>query len=195
VHDDATLPVSEVARQFGADMDLIIGTNVFEQFLTTIDSTRGRLLMSGYDDATACAVHQSMLRGAAVQVEFGRLGSHTMIATGRIGDRPLRYFIDSGLAVFPERHRQAGMLVGASTIRSWGMPAPAVPGFLEIKESVQLGNAAQPGLLAYVVPDSTWRSFGDWSGIDVTVLLSQAFFAHYAWTIDFPRRQYTLRAH
>jgi hypothetical protein len=193
VHDDATLPVSEVARQFGADMDLIIGTNVFEQFLTTIDSPRGRLLMSGYDDATACAVHQSMLRGTAVQVEFGRLGSHTMIAAGRVGERPVRYFIDSGLAVFPERHRQAGMLVGASTVRSWGMPVPTAPGFLEIEESVQLGGATQPGLLAYVVPDSTWRSFGDWNGIDVTVLLSQAFFTHYAWTIDFPRRMYTLR--
>jgi hypothetical protein len=64
---------------------------------------------------------------------------------------------------------------------------------MEIEESVQLGGATQPGLLAYVVPDSTWRSFGDWNGIDVTVLLSQAFFTHYAWTIDFPRRMYTLR--
>ena len=47
-------------------------------------------------------------------------------------------------------------------------------------------------MTAVVVPDRTWRAFGEWSGIRVEALLSHAFLKHYAWTIDFDRRVYLL---
>ena len=38
VHADDTFPVAVVASAFGVEMGAIIGTNVFRQFLTTIDA-------------------------------------------------------------------------------------------------------------------------------------------------------------
>jgi hypothetical protein len=47
---------------------------------------------------------------------------------------------------------------------------------------------------AFVVTDRTWRQFGDGSGLDVTALLSHAYFKQYAWTLDFDRQVYMLHA-
>ena len=193
VHADDTFPIGLVASAFGVEMGPIIGTNVFRQFLTTIDAPERRLLISQRGDAAARAAHLARLSGPANEVPFALLGEHLMIARGRIGeDRDLNFFIDSGLAFFRSDQGQAGLLLSASTLQACGIPAPSAGRFAEIPGPVALGPVRQHGMTAVVVPDRTWRAFGEWSGIRVEALLSHAFLKHYAWTIDFDRRVYLL---
>ena len=72
------------------------------------------------------------------------------------------------------------------------MRRPPRDRFAPLDEAVALGSAEQRGLTAFVVADRTWRQFGDWSGIEVTALLSHAYFKHYAWTLDFDRQTHLL---
>ena len=191
VHADDTFPVGAVASAFGVEMGPVIGTNVFRQFLTTIDAPQKRLLLSRRGDATARAAHVDRLSGHAHEAPFALLGEHYMIARGRVGDaRDLNVFVDSGLAFFRSDQGQAGLLVSTSTLEAWGIPAPPEGCFAEIPGPVGLGPLRQQGMTAVAVPDRTWRGFGDWSGIRVEALLSHAFLKHYAWTIDFDRRVY-----
>jgi hypothetical protein len=194
VHADAAVPIAAIARAFGVDMGPIIGTNVFRQFLTTIDAPGNRLILCRRGDPAASAEHLARLSGSPDEVPFAVLGEHYMIARGRIGtDRDLSFFIDSGLAIFTTDQGQAAMLVSRGTLEAWGLPQPASGRFAEIPQSIALGSVAQNGTTAFVVPDRTWRAFGDWSGIRVDALLSHAFLKKYAWTIDFDRRVYAFR--
>jgi hypothetical protein len=195
VHADDTLPVGAVARAFGVEMGAIIGTNVLQEFLSTIDAPGKRLILSARVDAAARAEHFARLSGHAVEVPFALLGEHLMIARGRLGEtHDLNVFVDSGLAVFRTDQGQAGLLVSTSTLGEWGVPAPAAGHFAAIPQSIALGPLRQDGMTAVVVSDRTWREFGDWSGIRVEALLSHAFLKRYAWTIDFERRVFLFHA-
>ena len=179
VHADDTFPAGAVASAFGVEMGPIIGTNVFRQFLTTIDAPQKRLLLSRRGDSTARAAHvdrlQGRLPGRVHEVPFALLGEHFMIARGRVGDaRDVNVFVDSGLAFFRSDQGQAGLLVSTSTLEAWGIPAPPEGCFAEIPGPVALGALRQQGMTAVAVPDRMWRDFGDWSGIRVEALLSHA---------------------
>ncbi len=191
VHADDTFPIAVVAGAFGVEMGPIIGTNVFHQFLTTIDAPGRRLILSKRGDPTARAGHIARLSGHAEEVPFALLKEHFMIARGRVGEgHDLNFFIDSGLAAFRTDQGQAGLIVSTSTLEAWGIPAPSAGRFAEIPRSIALGRLRQDGMTAVAVPDRTWRDFGDWSGIRVEALLSHAFLKNYAWTIDFDRHVY-----
>ena len=191
VHADDTFPVAVVASAFGAEMGAIIGTNVFQQFLTTIDAPRKRLILSERGDPAARAAHVARLSGDAHEAPFALLGEHFMIARGRLGERrDLNLFVDSGLAFFSTDQGQAGLLASTSTLESWGIPAPPAGHFAGIPGPIALGALRQHGLTAVAVPDRVWRDFGDWHGMRVEALLSHAFLKSYAWTIDFDRHVY-----
>jgi hypothetical protein len=194
VHSDEAMPVRTVADAFNAEMNLVIGTCLLERFLSTIDSPGRRLVLSRRGNLSARSDHMARLDGRAYEVPFALLGSHLMIARGTIGtDRRVSFFIDSGLAVFRQDQGQAALLLRDLTVREWGIESPKADEFAEIRAPVALGAAAQLGLKAYVVPERTWRAFGDWSGMNVAALLSHAFFRHYRWTIDFDRHVFTLQ--
>ncbi len=191
VHADDTFPIGSVPAAFGVEMGPIIGTNIFQQFLTTIDAPQHRLILSERGNPAAGAAHIARLSGPAHEVPFALLGEHHMIARGRLGEgHDLNLFIDSGLAAFRTDQGQAGLLVSARTLEAWGIPAPAAGRFAEIPGPIALGPLRQEGMTAVAVPDRVWRDFGDWSGIRVEALLSYAFLKNYAWTIDFDRRVY-----
>jgi hypothetical protein len=192
VHADDTLPVETIGRVFGAKIDLIIGTNLFARFLTTIDVPGRRLVLSGRGDARARIAHLACLSGRVHRVPFIVLGSHLMIAPGRVGDRPMNFFIDSGLAAFNHEQGQAGLLLPRRTLESWSVRQPPGGRFAEIPWSVALGSAERCGLTAFVVGDGTWRRLADWSHLDVTALLSHAYFKRYTWTLDFDSQIYWL---
>lgn len=194
VHPDDTFPLDDVARAFGVEMGPIVGTNVLQQFLTTIDAPEKRLILSRRGDPAADAEHLARLSGPAAETPFALLGELSMIARGRVGDHDLSFFIDSGLAAFRSDQGQAGLLTSISTLKRWGIPAPSNGRFAEIPWPTALGPLRQDGLTAVAVPDRTWRGFGDWSGICVEALLSHAFLKHYRWTIDADRHVYTFHA-
>jgi hypothetical protein len=189
VHADGTLPIDTVAKAFGADVGLLIGTGVFERFLTTIDAPGGRLVLSRRGDAAQLA----RWTGRAHDVPFLLLGSHIMVARGRVGERPVNFFVDSGLAVFNHEQGQAGLLLPRRTLEAWNLRAPSGHAFAAIPSPVGVGSAVRERLTAFVVSNRTWRQFGTWNGLDVTALLSHAFLKHFAWTLDFDRQVYWLR--
>ena len=80
VHADDTFPVAVVASAFGAEMGAIIGTNVFRQFLTTIDAPQKRLVLSERGDPAARAAHIARLSGHAHEVAV-------CVAGGTLHDR------------------------------------------------------------------------------------------------------------
>ena len=64
VHANHTLPVAAVGSAFGAKVDLIIGTNVLAQFLTTIDAPGQRLVLSPRrDEGHATPISSACLGG------------------------------------------------------------------------------------------------------------------------------------
>jgi hypothetical protein len=192
VHADTTFPIGAVATAFGVEMGPIIGTNVFHQFLTTIDAPGRRLVLSQRGDPAARAEHTARFSWHAEETPFTLLGEHFMIAKGRVGqDRDVNFFIDSGLAAVRTDQGQAGLIVSTSTLDAWGIPPPPAGRFAEMPWSLALGPLRQEGLTAVAVPDGVWRDFGDWSGIRVEALLSHACLKQYAWTIDFDRHVYT----
>lgn len=94
VHTDATFRSGVVQSAFGVEMGPIIGTNVFQQFLTTIDSPGRRLILSKRDDPAARAAHLARLSGGAEEVPFALQAEHFMIARGRVGDeRDVNFFV------------------------------------------------------------------------------------------------------
>ena len=44
---------------------------------------------------------------------------------------------------------------------------------------IALGSAERRGVTAFIVTNRMWRQFGDWSHLDVTALLSHAYFKAY----------------
>lgn len=192
VHADRVLPMATIGSAFGARADLIIGTNLFARFLTTIDAPGRRLVLSPRGDERARRDHLAGLTGRAHRVPFMLLGSHLMIARGRAGDRPINFFVDSGLAVVNAEQGQAGLLLSRSVLESWTLRPPRGNRFAEIPWPIALGSAERDGMTAFVVTDRTWRRFGDWSHVDVTALLSHAYFKAYAWTLDFEEQVYWL---
>ena len=110
VHADETFRVDAVASAFGVEIGPIIGTNVFQQFFTTIDAPERRLIISQRGDPAARAAHIARLSGPARETPFALLGEHFMISRGRVCEDHDVNFIDSGLAFFRSDQGQAGLM-------------------------------------------------------------------------------------
>ncbi len=190
VHEGA-LPTGPIAEAFGVELGPIIGTNVLERFLTTVDAPGQRLLLSRRGDPEARTAHLARLGAAQHEAPFALWSDHLMIARGRVGGlTDANLFVDSGLVAFTAEQGQAALLASRGTLSSWGLALPADGRFAELPGSLAIGPAARDGLAAYPIPDATWRDFGDWGGIRVDALVSWGFLRHFSWTIDFDRRHY-----
>jgi hypothetical protein len=164
-----------------------------EQFLATIDAPRNRVILSARGEVEARAKHRALLpSGEVVEARFGRLGSHLMIAPGRLHERATAFFVDSGLAAVRDDQGQASLLISSPMLEQLGIVRPRDGRVAELPGSVWLGGAEQSRLTAYPVPARTWREFGDWSGVRVEALLSHGFLKNYAWTLDFEHRRFWL---
>lgn len=193
VHEGA-LPAQAVAAVFGTELGPIIGSNILRRFLATVDGPHRRLLLSPRGVAAARTCHLARLPVAAETVEFGWWGEHMMIARGSVGDRGVPLLVDSGLvAVHPEQG-QAAVLASRRGLASWGVARPPEGRFAELPGRLGLGSATRASMTALPVSERTWRSMGDWGGIDVAGLISWGFLRHFTWTIDVDRHRYLLAA-
>lgn len=172
------VPVAAAPTLVGAQDVVIIGTNVLQRFLATIDAPGGRLVLAP--------------RGTeppeGKRVPFSVWGDHFMFARGGFGDRTdLNYFIDSGLVYVIDK-RQASLYTTARHYRRWGVPRPA-PHFTT-RGPIRLGELSQEDHLVATTPDKhvPWSDFG---GVRIDGLLSWGFLSAYAWTLDFDRHEYT----
>ena len=190
VHEGA-LPAGPIAAAFGVELGPIIGTNVLQRFLTTVDAPDRRLLLSRRGDGDARSEHLAYLGGAQHEVPFALWSDHMMIVRGRIGDGVnTNFFVDSGLVAITEDQGQAALLASRRTLESWGVAQPEDGRFADLPGALAMGAASRDGMTAYVVTDAMWRDFGDWGGIRVHALLSWGFLRQFSWTIDFDCRRY-----
>ncbi|MEO3809410.1 retropepsin-like aspartic protease [Sphaerisporangium sp. B11E5] len=202
---DATLtdvPVEAMPTLRGGQDLVIIGTNVLQRFLSTVDHPGGRLLLSPRRSPGHAAAHLALLGGRepVARVPFLLWADHYMIARGGFGARrDLNFFIDSGLVYVIDAEdgtppRQACLYTTAAHYRSWGVPraTTARPHFLP-GVPVHLGPLTMDDPFVATTPGRRppWSSFG---GIRVHGLLSHAFLSRYTWTLDFDRHEYAFRA-
>ncbi|MDH2430399.1 retropepsin-like aspartic protease [Sphaerisporangium sp. TRM90804] len=183
------------------DQDLvIIGTNVLQRFLATVDHPGDRLILSKRRDPRHTADHLALLDGRRelARIPFYLWGDHYMFARGGFGPRrDLNFFIDSGLVYVGQEDgsppRQACLYTTARHYRSWGVPRDraARPHFT-LQAPVHLGPLRQDDQFAATTPTRRvpWSSFG---GVRIDALLSHSFLNEYAWTLDFDHHEYTFR--
>ncbi|MFD0416705.1 aspartyl protease family protein [Streptomyces sp. NPDC127108] len=181
------IPVDILPTLTGPQDIVIMGTNLLQRFLPTIDTPAGHLLLTPRG-------HHAPPGGT--RVPFNLRADHYMFARGGFGPRrDLTFFIDSGLVhLLEDEHgtpRQAAVLATRSQYRSWGIPrADLHTTHLKTATPLRLGPLEQPNHLLAIAPTRTapWSRIG---GITIDGLLSHAFLAQYAWTLDFDRFTYT----
>lgn len=178
----------------GVELGPVLGTNFFEQFLTTIHAPRGMIVLSPRGNEEAGAQHRGFVGSGGVEVPFLLWSDHFMIARGGAGARrDLNFFVDSGLVAIDNDGVQAGLLASQSEAAAWGgFSGEATGAIAPLSPPIFLGGAEQSGQRAMVLPDAGWSAFGQWGGIGVNALISQGFLKHYAWTLDFDRQIMTL---
>jgi hypothetical protein len=188
------LPAEAIAANFGVELGPIIGTNILQRFLTTVDGPKRRFILSRRGDANARKAHFSRIAHSPKtrhETPFVLWGSHYMIARGRVGRfAPENFFMDSGLVAANQDQGQVALLVSESVLHKWRVQKPKADHFAELPSPLEIGGASRANATAFTVSDAKWREFGDWGGIRVDALASWGFFKHFTWTIDFDRHVY-----
>jgi hypothetical protein len=186
------VPVDVLSSLRGEGDFVIFGTNLLEQFLSTMDYPCRRLVLSRRGDAVSDAAHRAMLPAGSTSVPFYLWGAHYMFARGGVGARQdLNFFVDSGLLALHADGRggtrQASFTSSTRRFKEWGLASEAVSrGFFESPRPLTLGPLTEERPL-FVVGAAGDQSFG---GVRVDGLISHAFLKRYVWTIDFDAREY-----
>lgn len=177
------VPVTATPTLTGAQDVVIIGTNVLQQFLATIDNPGGELRLAP--------------RGTppppGAPVPFGLWDDHYLFARGGLGARDdCTWFVDSGLVYLIASDdgaiRQASLTTTAALYRTFGITASG-PHF-EAPAPLRLGPLSQDHPFVSTAPRRVpWSSFG---GIRIDGLLSHGFLKRYAWTLDFDRSEFII---
>lgn len=192
VHE-SVLPVDQLTSAFGVEFGPIVGTNVLQQFLSTVDGPNHRFVFSPRRDSARRTDHLAQVRGDAVEVPFAMWSDHYMIVQGRLGSRTgINLFVDTGLVAVNPEQGQAGLLASRKTLESWGVLPPRAGRFADLPGALAIGSASRDKMSAFSVRDRKWRDFGDWGGIRIDALISWGFLNNFTWTIDFDRRLYLL---
>jgi hypothetical protein len=192
---DATLtnvPVSTLASLTGAQDFVIFGTNVLQQFYSTLDYPRNRLILSPRGNESQTAAHRAMLPEETARMPFFLWADHYMFAKGNLGsNRNVNFFVDSGLvSVHPGSDGQpvqAAFTTSRKKFQEWGVPKNNTKKtHFQLEVPLGLGPLEQSSL--YAVPMRVGlQNFG---GVQIEGLISHAFLKNYAWTIDFDSREY-----
>lgn len=187
------LPAQAIAAAFDVELGPIIGTNILERFLATVDGPGKRLILSGRGNADMKRKHEALLGGDGEAVPFALWQDHYLIVHGDVGGSSgVGMFVDSGLVVVDAEQGQASMLTPYRILESWKV-IRSDQAFTEIPGGVRIGDATAYHATAYAVSDKLWKRFGDWGGVRVDTLLSWGFLKEFAWTLDFDERHLLFR--
>lgn len=182
--------VASLADQLNA---VIFGTNILQQFLSTIDYPNRRLILSPKGNSDLREKHLAMLPKKRCEIHFYMGGDHYMFARGGMGElRNLSFFIDSGLVSLhpggPKGLRQAAFRTSKDNLIAWGFSAGAVAtGLVESMRALSLGPLEQKGLLLLA---GSKKVVSQIEGVRIDGLLSHAWLKRYSWTIDFTEGKY-----
>lgn len=170
---------------------IIFGTNILEQFLTTIDYTNNRFIFTPRNRHDLYEQHYKLLPTNMVRVSFYLWGDHYMIAKGKFGDHDdLNLFFDSGLialTVIDGKMRQASFTASKESLVKWGFDKSKLTesGFSLTKYTLEVGGLSQPNTLVWY--DHKLEKDRNFGGIRIDGLISNAWFKKYSWTIDFDK--------
>ena len=170
---------------------VILGNNVLEQFLTTWDNDKQRLVLSPRYDPVARREHFSKyVPEGASPMDFYRVPDHYLIAHGAIAGRDATFFVDTGLVTVDPNGRQPGLSISSESFKAFGGKGDFTEvGFADAPGPIRLGPVELENQGLYVSPGSHGFSF---SGVKTDALLSHGFLKYCVWTIDFDTRTWYL---
>jgi len=181
----AALASLQGALQGGGEIEdmVILGTKILEQFLSTWDNERQRLVLSPRRDPASRAEHFAEIAPPEREMEFFMLPDHYLFASGTVAGKEIPVFVDTGLVAIDGSRQQAGALASLDSLILWGTDGRESPGgFVVSPGPIGLGPLQQEGVLVKV---------GEWEmsphGLDLPMLLGYGFMRFYSWTIDFDR--------
>ena len=172
---------------------VILGNNVLEQFLTTWDNDKQRLVLSPRYDLAARREHFSKyVPDEAMSMDFYRVPDHYLIAHGAIAGRDATFFVDTGLVTVDSNGRQPGLSISSESFKAFGGKGDFTEaGFADTPGPIRLGPVELENQGLYVSPGARGFSF---SGVKTDALLSHGFLKHCVWTIDFDTRTWYLHS-
>ena len=172
---------------------IILGTSVLEQFLTTWDNDKQRLILSPRNNSGARKEHYSKyVAEEAEPMDFYMVPDHFLIAHGAIAGKDATFFVDTGLVTVDATGRQPGLSISAEKFKHYGgIPEPATAQYADAPGSIRLGPVAleDQGLMITQGQHSKGFTF---SGVKTDALLGHGFLKHCVWTIDFDTRDWYL---
>jgi predicted aspartyl protease len=191
---DATLtnvPVASLDALSGQVENLIIlGTSILSRFLVTWDNGDGRLVLTPRGDDLARKAHMQTFAEDGTTVDFYLAGDHFMWARGAVGGQNVLFFVDTGLVTLDAKGRQPAIGAPAGVIAEWGGDVGDAY-FVDSPGPVALGSASREDCSIHVFGDQ--RNLASFGGLQPGALISHGFLKHFVWTIDFDRRQYSLK--
>ena len=181
----AALASLQGALQGGGEIEdmVILGTKILEQFLSTWDNERQRLVLSPRRDPASRAEHFAQIAPPEREMEFFMLPDHYLFARGAMAGKEMPVFVDTGLVAIDGSRQQAGALASLDSLILWGSDGRESSGGIVVSPGpIGLGPLRQARVLVKV---------GEWEmsphGLDLPLLLGYGFMRPYTWTIDFDR--------
>lgn len=177
------------------DIHAIIGTNVLQQFIPTMDYTTGQLVLRPRNEVGQSQLKEEQKTEEITEkIPFTLASTHYMFAKGSInGYDGLNMFVDSGLAAEDD----AGMILPEETMDLTDIPMPeledAVGGgmggsdYQEASfdvDSYGLGNLQLKNGRGFYFTGDTLDMYDD-TGFITDALISHNYLKQYKWTIDF----------
>lgn len=174
---------------------IIFGTNILEQFLSTVDYPNERFIFTPRERPELFSDHYKLLPQNQKIVPFYLWSDHYMIAKGKFADHDsLNLFFDSGLiaiTVIDGKPVQASFTSSREKLLQWGFDESKMnqATFFPTAYALEVGGLNQPNTLVWYdhnLPKD--RVFG---GIRIDGLISHAWLKNYTWTINFDQMNYT----
>ena len=178
------VPVASIPSLTGQLENLvIIGTNILEQFLTTWDNDRERLILSPRGDDKTRNEHFNLIPGDQKEMDFYLHSDHYLFAHGGIGNFDLLYKVDTGLVTADSRGKQPAIEIAAEDISHFGFEEVVEERqFVDCPVPISLGLVEDTGHVILVRQKKTFLNF---QGIEATGNLSFGFLKNFVWTLDF----------
>ena len=187
-----SVPVVGMPTLTGQQDFIIFGTNVLQQFHSTLDYPNKRLLLSPRGNKELTKKQMEVHKGKLIEATFYMWGDHYMFARGGFGKhRNLNFFVDSGLVALDSssgKLRQACFTATPEQYQKWGVKDDkTTKKFFECELPISLGPLAQTNQYFTTTPKTIAENLG---GVHIDGLISHAFLKEYVWTLDFDRMRY-----
>jgi hypothetical protein len=173
---------------------IIFGTNILEQFLTTVHYPNKQFIFTPRDNAQLKQEHYKLISEKQTRLPFYMWSDHFMFGKGKFGDHDsLNLFFDSGLITLTEINgtlQQASFMASAETLSGWGLGKRFSENvFIPTNLPLEIADLTQLNTLIW--HDRNLKKNWDFGGIHINGLVSHAWLKNYTWTVDFDRMEYT----